>query len=63
MQAFRRIFLFIVLKVIIFFTASFILSLTGLNKYLQQLQLQPLALFFVFFVYGMTGAFILKKTS
>ncbi len=65
MQAFRRFFLFIALNLIICFTASFILSLTGLNKYLQHHQIQPLALFFVFFVYGMTGAFIslaLSKT-
>ena len=58
MQAFRRIFLFITLNLIICITASFLLYLTGLNKYLQQHQIQPVALFFAFFIYGMTGAFI-----
>ena len=65
MHTMRRIFLFFILNLIICFTASFILSLTGLNKYLQQHQIQPFYLFFVFLVYGMTGAFIslmLSKT-
>jgi heat shock protein HtpX len=65
MHTIRRIFLFLILNLIICFTASFILSLTGLNKYLQQHQIQPFYLFFVFLVYGMTGAFIslmLSKT-
>ena len=58
MQAFRRVFLFIAMNLLICFTASFILSFTGLNTYLYQHQIHPLGLFLAFLVYGMTGAII-----